>query len=193
VDATPLQLDGNTRPPRSARLRPFLIVGLPLALATLAVHVASYSWCPSLTLFDLRFEIDEGLVAFELPLTPLAPKASLTTSFNLYKRGSNGWVFWDTGAPGKCPYRAWMNLPVAQRGPGFLFLDFGYWRGGWESDSRPGPFLFVFLPVWFVGLCFFVIALAIYYRRIRFTVRTLLILTALCALLFGLLSLHSAI
>ncbi|HEY2827297.1 MAG TPA: hypothetical protein VGJ04_06820 [Pirellulales bacterium] len=171
-------------------MRPVYIAGLCVALATLLVHVASYSWGPSLTLCDLRVDLDEGLVAVELPLTLLAPKGSLTTKFVLYKRTAQSWAVWPSGADGHCPYRNWM---YTYRLGDFMFLDFGYWRGGWQSDSRPGPFLFIFLPVWFVGLSLFGLFLAIRYRLLRFTLRTLLIGIALWSLILWLLTLRSAV
>lgn len=60
-----------------------------------------------------------------------------------------------------------------------MFADFGYWKGEWQSGSRPGPFIFLFVPAWFVALAVVGASVAIYFRIVRFGIRTLLMLTAI--------------
>ena len=74
---------------------------------------------------------------------------------------------------------------------GFLFADFGYWKGGWQSASRPGPFVVVFVPVWLIGCLMFGICLAFTFRWVRFRLLTLLAAMTLIAGLLWLLTLRA--
>ena len=89
-------------------------------------------------------------LSVSLPLVRLAAKASPQSGFLTYDRGP---VFWNyDGVAGKTPLRSWMSRLNTVGCTGGMFLDFGFWTGDWQSNSRPGPFVVLFVPIWFVGL-----------------------------------------
>jgi hypothetical protein len=165
------------------------LVALVVAAATAAFHVHSYWWCETLTLCDVQLCADEGLASLLVPLCRLAAKETAESNFVLYKRGQNSWIGVGSSA-GRSTLRNWMSIG-AGNSPHAMFADFGYWRGGWQSESRPGPFLVVFTPVWFVGAAVFGGFLLVYFGFIRFRLRTLLIAMAVAAGLLCLLTLRA--
>lgn len=173
----------NPRPPR---LSPVVCAAAALITAlTAAYHVRSYWRSDSLTVCDVTVTVDEGLASLQIPLTRLAsaPQYNLLT----YQREAKVWT---AGKGGRTPLRLWMSMLDKVRCQGAMFADFGYWLGGWQSDSRPGPFIVLFAPTWFVGATLFAGFIAVRRRWIRFNVRTMLLLTTVCAGLAWLLTLR---
>jgi hypothetical protein len=144
-----------------------------------ALHASSYKWSVSLTVLDLRLVTDEGLIGVQVPLTRLAPGESPQTEHLVYGTGPNG-MKWFSGDRGRTPFRAFLSFDEIDAP---LFADFGYWKGAWQSDARPGPFVYLFAPAWFVAFMGFGVSLAVYYRKVRFGIRTLLVLMALCGVM----------
>jgi hypothetical protein len=175
-------------PPNSSRITPTVyLVAAAIAACTLSVHISSYWRSVSLQLCDVTVTDDEGLLSINVPLVRLAAKVSPSSEFVIYDRTP---VFWNyAGAAGKTPLRAWMSMLNAVRCTGGMFLDFGYWKGAWQSTSRPGPFIVIIVPIWFGGLVGFGLYLAFYLRLIRFRLRTLLAAMTLAAGLLWLLML----
>jgi hypothetical protein len=159
-----------------------------IAASTILLHIHSYWWSESLTLCDVTVRTDEGLVSLLLPLTRIAANESPTSGFLLYKRGPKVWT---AGLAGHTPLRNWMTSLDSAGAHGGMFADFGFWKGAWQSDSRPGPFIVLFIPVWFVGTTLFGIYLAFHFQLIRFRLRTLLIATTLAAFALFLLTLRA--
>jgi hypothetical protein len=161
-------------------------VAVIVAVCTVLFHIHSYSWSASATLSDVCAAADEGLVSLSVPLTRIAAKETPASDFKIYERGSNEWT---TGATIKCPLRDWMNTVGGHHGA--MFADFGYWKGDWQSKSRPGPFVVVFVPVWFLGVATFGIFLAFCYRLLQFCLRSLFVVITMTAALLFLLRMRS--
>ncbi len=106
----------------------------------------------------------------------------------IYKRDP---ITWTAGLAGKTPLRSWMSRLNVARVKGAMFFDFGYWKGAWQSQSRPGPFVVAFVPVWLIGLMMFGIFLAFDFGFVRFRLRTILIAMTLAAGLLYLATLRS--
>lgn len=159
-----------------------------IAAGTAAFHIHSYWWSEELTLCDVTLAVDEGLVSLNVPLVRLAAKESPRSRFLIFKRGPGGW---EAAGDAKMPSRAIFVVPglIGVDGEnGFLFADFGYWKGDWQSASRPGPFVIVFIPVWLIGCVMFGIYLAFTFRWVRFRLLTLLAVMTLIASLLWLLT-----
>lgn len=152
------------------------------------LHVSSYWRSVSLTVLDLRLVTDEGLIGVQVPLTRLARRESPQTRLLVYGTDPNG-RRWVSGDRGRTPFRTFLHLDGIDAP---MFADFGYWKGDWQSRARPGPFIYLYMPVWFVALTGFGVSLAVYFRKLRFGIRTLLLLTALCGIAVCLITLHSA-
>jgi len=172
-----------TGKPRRSRT-PVYIAAAIISIGAILVHVGSYSWSPSITLWDVCLTCDDGLVSLEVPLTRLTATGKPTSNFLLYKR-EGGWM---AGMAGKTGMRGVMGRPDF---PGMSFADFGYYSGAWLCEARPGPFTVLFVPVWLVAVVTFGIFLAFHYRLVRFRLRSLFVLTATCAVIFWLLTLRA--
>jgi len=157
-----------------------------IAVCTVAVHALSYSWSPMLALFDVEATFDEGLASLLVPFVRIPEKATPVSTFVVYERRRNGW---SAGVAGKTPLRHWMNTFPGRHSA--MFAGFGYWVGDWQSKSRPGPFIVVFVPIWFLGVATFAAFLAVYFRWIRFGLRALFVLMTLSAVLLFVLRLRS--
>lgn len=153
------------------------------------LHVSSYWWSPSLRLLDVEVQTDQGLVVIHLPLTRLEPDASPESRFVLYRADATrkGWF---AEGRGRSQIRGFLEYIRYENA--FLFADFGYWLGAWQSEARPGRFLYVLAPCWFVALGVFLLSLAVYFRMARFSIRALLALTAMCGAAVWLLNLHKS-
>lgn len=136
-------------------------------------------------LCDVTLTVDEGLVSLNLPLVRIAAKQRPRSEFLIYKRDK---LAWSAGEGGKTRLRSWMSSLDQVRCDGAMFADFGYWKGAWQSDSRPGPFVVVFAPVWFAGLLAFGAFALLALGWIRFRLRSLLIATTVFAWLLYLLT-----
>lgn len=167
-------------PSAARRIPPAVYVAAALiAIGTAAFHVHSYWWSESLTLCDVMLRAEEGLVSLNVPLVRLAAKETPCSGFSICERSANGWK--SGGEAGHARLRYWMASLDQVRCEGVMFADFGYWKGAWQSDARPGPFVVMFVPVWFVGLAALVGFPAVYFRVIRFRLHTLLIAMTLTA------------
>ncbi len=163
-DAQPHDEAGRVIPPR------FFVAALVIAIGTVLFHIHSYWWSESVTLCDVTLASDEGLVSLNLPLVPIAAKEKPRSNFMIYERGS---VDWTCGLATRCSLRKWMS--TLDSDAGFMFADFGYWKGSWQSKSRPGSFVVLFVPVWLLGIAAFGIFSALYIRVIRFRLRFVLV------------------
>jgi len=167
---------------------PVYVAAAIIAIGAILVHVGSYWWSPSVTLWDVCLTCDEGIVSLEPPLTRLTATGKPTSDFIVYKRDQS---MWTAGAGGKTTIRTVMANRKSWGFEGQMFADFGYYKGAFHCDARPGPFIVVFVPVWLVAIMTFGVFLAIYYRVLRFRLRSLFVLTALCAVVFWLLTLRA--
>jgi len=165
-------------------------VAIAIAVCTLLLHICSYRWSPSLALLDVCVTCDEGLISLLLPLTRLTATGEPSSHLMLYKRDP---LVWTAGVAGRTPLRSWMASLSKVRCDGAMFADFGYWKGGWQSNSRPGPFVVVFAPVWTVGVAAFGLFLLLFYKLLRFRLRSLFVLMTLCGGIAWLLALRAPV
>lgn len=92
---------------------------------------------------------------------------------------------------GKATLRNWMSMLDRVRCEGGMVAGFGYWKGAWQSDSRPGPFIVMFVPVWLgVAVALMGVALACWFR-VRFRLATLMMGTTFVGVMLWLLSLRA--
>ena len=84
-----------------------------------------------------------------------------------------------------------MGMLDKVRCTGGMFADFGYWKGVYQSESRSGPFVVVFVPVWFVGVMVFGIFLLFYFRIIRLRLSYLFVVITLWAVILYILKLRA--
>ncbi|WP_413432561.1 hypothetical protein [Crateriforma spongiae] len=142
-----------------------------------------------MTFLDATLCADEGLLSFQIPLVRLASSTEPTMEWISYKRGVNAWQT-DDGRM-KTTLRNWMSMIDEVGCDGGMIADFGYWRGDWQSELRPGPFIVMFLPIWFAtALAILSLSLAYWYRS-QFRLFTLLSGTAFAGVIFWLLSLRA--
>ena len=167
------------------------IVALTMLGLTIGFYIRTFSRSEDITLFDVSFFADEGLVTFSVPLTRLTRNGKCITRFRVFERGKQSWT---CGATIRSPMRTLIDdrqvqasltsdpfvdagssvVPAKKSGRNFFVLaDFGYRRADWQSEHRPGPSITMFVPVWFVGLNCYLGFLLLYFRRFRFGIRTL--------------------
>ena len=159
------------------RRMPWVVAGV-VAVLTSGITAWSYYYSPSLTVCDLTVQIDEGLVAVNVPLVPIAPGETPRTQFLLYRRGVHTW---QAGNAGHMP---WRNLPKVEAfaKDSLLAAGFGYWLGGWQSNARPGRFVVLLLPLWAVAAFGLLAYLTLRTRRVRLRLWMLFAFTATCAI-----------
>lgn len=173
---------------RLARVPPAVyLAAVAVTLCTAMLYASSYWRSISIEMCDVTVTDDEGLFSVNVPLTRLASATSPRSEFVIYEHGP---IVWSSGLAGRTPLRSWMSNLEARGPTSGMFLDFGFWKGGWQSDSRPGPFIVLFVPIWFVGLVVFGFYLAFYFRLIHFRLRTMLIAMTVVAGLLWLLMLR---
>ena len=106
--------------------------GLVYGISSALLSLRSYSYSDSLTFLDTTVSTDEGLLSFQFPLVRLAQGEKPRTDWMTYTRGK---IRWEADDAGKTRLRDWMaTLDPASSG-GILW-GFGYWKGGWQSNSR---------------------------------------------------------
>jgi hypothetical protein len=99
---------------------------------------------------------------------------------------------WESGdGGGKATLRNWMSMLDKARCEGGMVGGFGYWKGAWQSNSRPGPFLVMFIPIWFAIATSLAMIAVCYWRRIRFGLTNILIGMAFFSVLLWLLTLQA--
>jgi hypothetical protein len=152
------------------------------------VTLHSYRHSISLTFCDATLATDEGAVSLQIPLVRLAANQKFVTKAIVYRRGKTAWQA-PNGAM-KCTLDNWMAQANQPWFHGWSMADFGYWRGDWQDDARPGRFVVMFVPIWFVfGVAFLAYA---FVRRnwLRWSIRSMLALTALVGICLWLLTLR---
>ncbi len=172
------------------RFRGISVAAILIAFCGFLFHARSYLQSDSLTLCDVTLTTDEGLLSLQIPLTRLAASQNPTSKFLIYHRSSTGWNF--GGMAAKCPLRTWMSLLNATGCEGAMCVGFGYWKGAWQSESRPGSFAVVFAPLWSVTVLIFGVYSAFHFRLLRFGIRALFVTTAVCAALSWLVTMRDS-
>ena len=189
----------NESQPKSTNRRWFrmpAIVALTMLGLTIGFYIRTFSRSEDITLFDVSFFADECLVTFNIPLTRLTREGKCISRVRFFERGKQSWNSGTTypGTTIRSPMRTLIDdrqvqasltsdpfvdagssvVPAKKSGRNFFVLaDFGYRRGDWQSEHRPGPSITMFVPVWFAGLNCYILFLLLYFRRFRFGIRTL--------------------
>jgi len=142
----------------------------------------------SLTFCDATVCTDEGAATLQIPLVRLAAKQRFVIDATVYRRGQTGWEA--SNGRMKCTLDNWMAQSGKAWFHGWSMADFGYWRGDWQNEGRPGPFVVAFVPIWFV-FCVAFLALAFVRRNwLRWSIRSMLILTVAASVCLWLLTLR---
>jgi len=174
---------------RFSRLVSNLSISIVVIVTAAALFtIRSYSYSDTLTILDVTITADEGLLSISVPLVLLAPKQDSTNAWETYERESTGWK---AELAGKCTLRNWMDSLDTTGCEGLMFLDFGYWLGGWLSNSRPGSFVVLFVPIWFAAITFVVCTYLVLSGRVKISLKTIFLATALVAGLVWLLTMRA--
>ena len=184
-------MDEPSQPrPAIRRKRLWTALGLTamFVVVTAILTVRSYWRSDSLTVADATICTDEGLISLQIPLVRLARKESATTTWVTYTRGAN---MWKAGDGGKAKLRTWMSLKDQVGIEAGMVAGFGYWKGSWQSNSRPGPFIVLFMPIWAAVAAIVLFAAVFVTRRVKFRISSLLVATAVVGGLLWLLTLRA--
>ncbi len=169
-----------------------VVVAVMFVAATIVSTVLSYRYSDSITVLDSTVCTDQGLFSFQIPLCRLASTAPTSHEARRFVWNEGMWKSGTNG--GKCALRVWMTAQeVKESVPNMAMVaDFGYWVGGWQSEARPGPFIVVFAPIWFVWLIGYLMFLAIVKYKPQFSIRILFIGISLMAVLLWAITLRSS-
>lgn len=169
------------------------VAGLILAsVATSALLIVrSYNYSDHLTYSDVELSTDEGLFSIMIPLARLAPGHKASNNWQTYTRHRiNEWTSdrWVTAGGGtKFRAREYFAMlgdsgnddTISTR----IFMGFGYVfvDSSWTSASRPGPLLWIVVPIWAVAAISTAAIGTSLCVRARFGIRSLLLFTAIAA------------
>ena len=183
-----------------------ITVAVAMTMVGLAIgfYLRTFSKSEEITLFDVSLFADEGLISFNIPLTRLAPNGISISRVRIFERSKQSWTSGTTypGTTIRRPLRKSIEVRQARppvispsgnsssgvvpaiktRRDFFVLADIGYIYGDWKSEDRPGLWITLFVPVWFVGLLCYVLYLLFNFRLFRFRIRTLLSLMVIAAL-----------
>jgi len=176
-----------------------------LFIVIFAVSVAltrrSYWVSDSVTYSDVTIATDEGLVSFYVPLIRIAHNHDATTKWRTYeyeRRNLSGTIStsWTTNSGDRKlslhdNVSMLVDVDLDEAASAWRSWGFGYVYLGWSSESRPGPSLQVFAPIWAItafGAIMFSVFLA---RRTKFGLRSLVFFTTAIAVLLWLPTLHA--
>lgn len=183
-------LDASKQKPNRRMLRHASFLCAAILACSVLATTRSYMRSDSLTLLDATICTDEGLLSLQIPLVRRAPSEQSTTQWTIYSRGKNIWD--DNEGGGKATLRSWMSMADQVGCEGGMVGGFGYWKGAWQSNSRPGPFLVMFTPIWAVVSVAFTLVATFYLRRVQFRLATILLLMTGVSVVLWLLTLRAA-
>ena len=161
-----------------------------LVIATLAT-VHSYFHSVSVAFCDATICTDEGAVSLQIPLVRFAHDQTFRTELLIYRRGEHVWEH--SSAARKSTLQGWMAQADEEWFKGASYAKFGYWRGDWQNDSRPGPFIVIFVPIWSVTLVLGIGFVVIRHYRIKWSFRMMLILVCIAGIGLRLLTLREPV
>jgi hypothetical protein len=177
------------RNPVGRRIFQAVLLAAAISVCSVLATWRSYAYSDSLTVADATVSTDEGLLSLQIPLVRRAPGGQMVTQWITYKRGKDMWETGDGG--GKTRLRYWMTILDTARCEGGMLGGFGYWKGAWQSSSRPGPFIVMFVPIWVAITSMFMLIAILYLRRMRFRLATMLMGTAMISVILWLLTLQA--
>jgi hypothetical protein len=184
--------DDATKKRRVRTIRETLLLVSAIAICSTLATLRSYRRSDSLTFLDVTMCTDDGLLSLQMPLVRLATNEQPSTQRVTYRRGTNMWEAFD-GEGGKSTLRNWMSMLDATGCKGGMVFGIGYWKGSWQSNSRPGPFIVMFMPIWVVIATALTLVAVAYRLRMRFSLATMLLGTTIMGVLLWLLSLRAPI
>lgn len=161
--------------------------------ASASLIVRSYTYSDHLTYSDVELSTDEGLFSIMIPLARLAPGHKAYNDWRTYTRHRiDEWTTdrWVTAAGGtKFRAREYFAM-LGQAGNDDtistgIFMGFGYVfvDSTLTSASRPGPLVWIVVPIWAVAAISTAAIGALLCMRARFGIRSLLLLTAIAAVI----------
>ena len=179
---------------RASRRKTGLLCGVLVILwlvSSAMLSARSYERSDALTVADVTLRTDEGLISLQIPYVRLARTGKATVEWTIYTR-KRGVGVWESGNSVRSTLRRWMSdfCDTDQPSAGMIG-EFGYWTGSWWSDSRPGPFIVVFAPIWAATMAVTVLAALFIVQRFRFKLRSILVMTALAGVLLWILTLRA--
>lgn len=175
--------------PIGRRVRYAALLATAISVCSVLATWRSYAYSDSLTFADATVCTDEGLFSLQVPLVRRAPDEQMVTHWITYKRGKD---MWETGdGVGKARLKYWMTILEAARCEGGMAGGFGYWKGAWQSSSRPGPFIVMFVPIWVAIASLFTLIAIFHLRRMHFRLATMLLGTTLISAMLWLLTLQA--
>lgn len=170
---------------------PFTTILASATVIFAAITIASsYYFSISLSFCGATITTDEGACSLQIPLVRLAANHKLSTDATIYQRSSTGW---ESPISEKCTLDNWMAQSNEEWFVGHAVADFGYWYGSWQDDARPGPFLVMFVPIWFVFVAILAMIAAIRRYRVSWSLRLILACTLVAAVAIRLLTLRESI
>ena len=176
--------------PKSTRR--ILAAVLLSVIGSVALHFASYHYSPEVTACDFSLTTEEGLIAAQFPLVEHDDKLPYVDSVYIYRRENGQWKIPDTlgGKTGVRGTITLLNSPPSPgtfsfgpRADGALYFDFGYIKYPWYRPERPGESIVLVVPMWTLFLLFVLAFSAFELGYIKFSIKTLLALTAIVAIL----------
>lgn len=180
----------------SSRYTRSIIFTLIILSVSVTLHLSSFDRSVELCLFDVNLFAEEGVSVLHIPLSRLARQQSPLTHARVWTRESSG--HFQIGMKGHTtfsklmrdrndsPLEKWIDVDCRFFSGDlhqylFKVLDFGFFYTTRTNSKRPGPSIKLFVPIWSTGPAVF----AVYYlckrRKMRCTLRSVHILTALVA------------
>ena len=178
--------------PKSIR-RIFAAVILSV-IASIALHIASHYYSPEITACEFSLTGEEGLIAVTLPLVGHDDNLPYVNSVCIYRRQNGQWKIPDTlgaktGTRGTIAFLNFPRRPGISLGPrakGSLYFDFGYIKFPGYRPERPEKSIVLVAPIWILSIIFVVAFTAFELGYFRFSIKTMLVLTAMAAMLLWL-------
>ena len=162
-------------------------------VVVLALHIGSFCYSPEVTIFDFALTVEEGVLAASIPLVahdddmPYANSAYIY----VYSKEDSLWKIQNTvGA--KISIKKFVTYLSAPPTPGVFSgfngsaafsLDFGYiyCSDGPYRPERPGGYITLIASIWTLFIIWISTWSAIEFGWFRFSIRTLLFVTAVAA------------
>ncbi len=173
-----------------------VVFALVIVCLTLWIHFRSFSRSEDVTLFDVSLFTDEGVLTLKFPLTRLTKEGECHSQVRVFIRDKQNWK---SGPSNRSTHKNFLqtlnsnaspfgpvktsNVPnQKQRRNHFDLAGFGYLYGDWLSEERPGPWLKLFVPIWFTGLCFLIVVLTFGRRLLKYKLSAVIGLMTAAAL-----------
>lgn len=184
-------MEARMTPKNAPRLLHFIAILVVAGIAaSILLTIRSYSYSDHLTYYDVELSTDEGLFSMMVPIARLAPGHQATNDWKSYTLlKTNGWATerWVAGRGTKFRVREYFAMlePRGDDDPirSGMSSGFGYvlFDAAWTSARRPGPLLWIIVPIWAVAAVSIAAIGVPLYLRARFSIRSLMLFTLVAA------------